>query len=98
MNLYQLSKECPSLQISIKLDDLNEFAENLITNTQKRLEQRIMDSKAQIHLSPRKTAETLGVDPSTLWRWQKMGYLVPIPVGGKKLYKMSDINKILEGK
>lgn len=31
----------------------------------------------------------------TLDRWRKSGYLVPIYVGGKPMYKQSDIDKIL---
>lgn len=38
----------------------------------------------------------LHVDKSTLWRWAKIGYLVPIEVGGKRFYKQSDIDKILK--
>ena len=35
------------------------------------------------------------VDRSTLWRWAKTGYLIPAEVGGKRLYKQSDIDIIL---
>jgi len=42
-------------------------------------------------------AEMLDVDKSTLWRWAKIGYLVPINVGGKRRYRMSDVNRILNG-
>ena len=34
---------------------------------------------------------------ATLWRWAKVGYLVPINVGGKRRYRMSDVKRILEG-
>ena len=41
--------------------------------------------------------EMLDVSQSTLWRWQKAGYLVPLNVGGKRRYRMSDVRRILEG-
>ena len=37
----------------------------------------------------------LGVDKSTLWRWSKQNYLAPIEVGGKRVYKVSDVKQIL---
>ena len=48
-----------------------------------------------------KTAEETKIqlrtsDP-TLWRWAKAGYLTPIYIGGKKMYKQSDIDAIIEG-
>jgi predicted site-specific integrase-resolvase len=33
----------------------------------------------------------LDVDRSTLYRWKKRGYLVPIQIGGKVRYKRSEI-------
>ncbi len=41
--------------------------------------------------------EILGKGSTTLWRWKKMGYLVPITVGAIDRYRMSDIRRIMEG-
>ena len=35
---------------------------------------------------------------STLLRWEKEGYLVPVKIGKTPLYKMSDIKKVLNQK
>lgn len=42
--------------------------------------------------------EKLNIVPSTLWRWAKSGYLVPVNVGGQRRYKSTDVDEILEGK
>ena len=42
--------------------------------------------------------EKFNIVPSTLWRWAKSGYLVPINVGGQRRYKSTDVDEILEGK
>ncbi|KAA2651618.1 MerR family transcriptional regulator, partial [Alistipes onderdonkii] len=42
--------------------------------------------------------EKLHVDPSTLWSWDKRGYLRKIEVGGKRLYRESDVEAILNRK
>lgn len=41
--------------------------------------------------------EKLGVTAPTLWRWDKTGYLKKMKIGQKVLYRMSDINRVLEG-
>lgn len=43
-------------------------------------------------------ARMLNVGLSTLWRWAKIGYLTPVKVGTKVLYRASDINALLEKK
>lgn len=77
--------------------DLQEFAMTLITQTKKELEAEIVASKTERYLSSSEVTEILRVDPSTLWRWSKRSYLVPISIGGKKRYKYSDIKNLLEG-
>ena len=42
--------------------------------------------------------QQLNVDRSTLWRWNKSGYLKHIEVGGKRYYKQSDIDEVLRSK
>lgn len=42
-------------------------------------------------------ARRLGVDPSTLWRWDKAGYLKPVRQGSKVFYRESDVIDLEEG-
>ena len=49
-------------------------------------------------LTSKETAEFLKVDPSTLIRWNKSGYLVPVRVGSRKMYRIEDLEAILQGK
>ncbi len=96
-NLIQVAKECPDLVVSIKLCDLMEANTLLIANVKSELEQTIADQNAETYLSRDKVKEILEIGDTTLWRWQKSGYLVPINVGGKRRFRKSDINRILEG-
>ena len=50
----------------------------------------------ETYLSANETADKLGVDLSTLWRWDKSGYLKKIKVGNKVRYRESDIRKLME--
>ena len=97
-NLAELAKTTPNINITISLGELIEAVEHCVTTTQKNLEQIISDEAAEKYLTIEKTSGLLEVDKSTLWRWSKQNYLVPIEVGGKRRYRMSDIKKILEKK
>ncbi len=47
-------------------------------------------------LTPEETIKILKISSTTLWRWSKSKYLVPIYVGGKKRYKHSNVLSIIE--
>ncbi len=96
-HLIELAKECPGLQVTITLGELIEANRLLIDEVKRELEQEIADSKAETYISRDKAMENLGVSSVTLWRWKKMGYLVPITVGANDRYRMSDIRRIMEG-
>ncbi len=96
-NLIELVRECPSLQITITLGELVEANNLLIAEAKRELEQIITDQNTETYPSREKVMELLGISETTLWRWNKIGYLVPINIGGKRRYKMSDVRRILEG-
>lgn len=98
MNILQFTEQYPELNITIKAGDLKEAIEHCVKMTCKELEQKETDTDAETYSSPDQVAKNLDVSKSTLWRWAKQNYLVPIEVGGKRRYRMSDIKKILEGK
>jgi methylphosphotriester-DNA--protein-cysteine methyltransferase len=94
-NLIELAKACPEAIISVKVGDLIEANEALIAQTKEQLEQLITDQTAETYPSRQKVAEILDVDLSTLHRWAKRGLLVPIEIGGKRRYRMSDVRRML---
>lgn len=96
-NLIKLAKECPNLQITITLGELIEANRQLIAETTQELEQLIADKNAETYPTRDKVMEMLGVCEATLWRWAKNGYLVPLNVGGRRRYRMSDVKRIIEG-
>lgn len=44
-----------------------------------------------------KACEMLGKNATTLWRWEKEGYLVPVKVGSRSMYRLGDIQDIMTG-
>ena len=76
----------------VSQDDLERVVQNAID---KLLEQR--ENKPEVYLTAEETAKRLQVDRSTLWRWNKEGYLVSNKVGSKARYKLSDVERIQKG-
>lgn len=94
MNIKDLAKE-NNIIVSIGITDLREFALDIIQQTKRELEDLVIAQKLETYVSRQRACEMLDVDTTTLWRWAKRNYLVPATVGGKKRYKMSDINRLL---
>lgn len=53
--------------------------------------------KEDVLLSRKATAERLHCHVSTLWRYEKNSYLVPLRRGGAVFYRSSDIERIERG-
>jgi len=81
------------ISITIKLDDLLQFANHLIRSVKDEFERNSIEEDKLLNAT--EVSRKLRINISTLWRWNKSGYLVPIEIGGKRLYKKSDIDKIL---
>ena len=85
------SKSSQTIMI-VSQDDLECVVQKVIG---KLLDQR--ENKPEVYLTAEETARRLKVDRSTLWRWNKEGYLVSAKVGSKVRYKLSDVEKIQKG-
>ncbi len=92
-----LAKEAPGTIISVPVGDLVEANKRLVETAISGLERAVSAKDSAVLLTREQVMQKLNVVPSTLWRWQKRGYLVPIRVGGENRYRSTDIDKILEG-
>ena len=82
------------MKIEVSATDLQEAIKNMVSDL---LEQHKEKKPPERYITPKITARELDVSLSTLWRWNKEGYLKPVAIGGKRRYKLSDIEKIKEG-
>lgn len=71
---------------------------NQPSTTKQSVKSRNSNSITETHLSTYQTTQMLGKDKTTLWRWKKDKYLIPIKVGRSNYYKREDIQAILDGK
>lgn len=95
MNIQEILKTGVNLTVSIGIEDLKQWHKEVIADTRRELEEIVLSDKAETYPTPKQVAEILQCDLTTLWRYGKKGYLVPIEVGGKRRYRMSDVKAIL---
>ena len=96
MNLKEILECGSNVSITLNAKDLQEAINYTISSTRKELEQLITDDKKDAYLSPKQVSEMLNVDLSTLWRWKKCGYLIPLEIGGKRRYRKSIIKDLIK--
>lgn len=97
VDLIQLAKEAPGTIIAVPVGDLVEANNRLIDQVRADLEREVANKRNVEYLTREQVLAKLNVVPSTLWRWQKRGYLIPVNVGGQNRYRSTDIDRILEG-
>ena len=94
MTIKGLVNAGSNVHLMINAEDLRIYSESLIKDTISRLSPK---KEKEVYLDVKQTCDILQVDRSTLWRWDKTGYLKPYRIGGKVRYRLSEIDKILGG-
>lgn len=86
----------PQVQlIGITPDQLQNAILQGVKNQIDELKKEFQPKKPETYLTRKETAELLKVDYSTLHNWKHKGKLNPVAIGGRVLYKRSDIEKAL---
>lgn len=93
MNINEILRSGANVQLVINALDLKEAF--LQWNAEQKEES--FPILQEEYKTANETAKMLDVDKSTLWRWAKQGYLVPVKWGNKSRYKLSDIRCCMEG-
>ncbi len=68
-----------------------------ITETSGTISPKYLSDKAESYPTVKQVSEMLNVDPVTLWRWNRKGYLKTIEFGGGRRYKMSEVKALMNG-
>ena len=85
-----------NVQLVVSLADLKELWAEWQDERQKSLNEAKKEECAT--LTADEVAARLNVTKVTLWRWQRLGYLTPVKVGRKTLYRQTDIINLIAGK
>lgn len=97
MNIQNLLNAGANISVTVSVADLKEFAMSLFDEAMAIRQEEKKKEKEETYLTPDEVADKLGVSTNTLWRWNKIKYLEPIKMGRKCRYKLSDVEKLMEG-
>ena len=99
MDLYSMIEAGGRMKFEVTAEDLVTFADHLIAKAQEvkalELAQQQEANIKETGLTSKEVAKMCGVCSTTLWQWDRKGYLVPAHVGSQKRYALSDVKKIL---
>lgn len=98
VDILSLARACPGVIISVKAEDLVAANAKLVEEAKVEAERKAAQREGAHLMTVEEVVKTLNVSTTTLWRWQKSGYLVPLNVGGQRRYKSADVEAIMEGK
>jgi len=94
-DLLDLSNKIPTLKVEISAAELLETMRNITAEVIQHYEKK--KSSENEYVSRKTAAAMCGCDLSSLFRWNRDGYLCAIKIGGKVRYKLSDIQRIIRG-
>lgn len=83
------------VMVVLKAQDLREVVAGMVREERMRIDQALERKNEKATMGKQEAAAALGVQRSTLWRWEKQGLLVPVRIGAKVLYRASDIQDLL---
>ena len=82
--------------LQVNSDDLKEFANQILLGAKSIAhEEAEAAAKADQLLTVEEAAQMLSVSKMTLHRWDKNGILKKVEIGGKRRYRLSDIEKLV---
>ncbi len=84
-----------SLKLELTGDDLITFSNELINRAKSELSAQMAASRREKYYTKEQVKELFDVCDTTLWHWNKRGYLKTIKAGNKVRYRQSDVRKIL---
>lgn len=101
MDLVSLAKQFPEMSVTVRLGDLLEANEALVRKVRAEAEREQAQRREEYGgtLVPREDVlRMLHVHPTTLWRWEKAGYLSPVRIGVKVMYRQGELDRLIGSK
>lgn len=93
MSIKNIIDQERNVQIVVNAADLKELFLEWINEKDSQI-QAVKEEDQ--YLSPNETVSILRISKPTLWRWEKHGFLVPVKIAGKKYYRKSEVDALLQ--
>ena len=97
-DIRKLAQEYPGVILQIRAEELMDCINSIFNDFCAEHERIVREKHEEKFFTREEVAEMLRRDKSTISRWKKSGYLVPVEVGGVDLYSKKDIDKLLAPK
>lgn len=94
MKIRELLESGANFSLTVSLEDLRQLVKEIAGINQSTPQER---QPPEEFLSRKEVLNKLGIDSSTLWSWEKTGYVKSYPFGGRKRYKAADVEAIRTG-
>ena len=93
--LSLIERGVTGLTLTLKSEDLKEFAHLLIEKAKEQLLPVMVSASHEALLTKKEVLEKFNVCHTTLWNWERKGYLIPVKIGRKVSYRQADIERII---
>lgn len=94
MSLRDLLESGANVSVTVTLEDLR----TILNEVSKGVKPAAQEQPTEEFLSRKEVLALLKIDSSTLWCWEKTGYIRSYPFGGRKRYRREDVEAIRTGK
>ena len=93
--LLQLAESYPGLCINVCLSELMEAFREIAIEIHDTYEEERAAKDGETLIPRNEVLQLLGVNSTTLWRWNKEGYLKAVKQGAKTKYRKRDIDELM---
>ena len=83
--------------VVMRAEDLKQTIIDTVNEGKRNMQRDIALNNSDVLLTSSQVLERLSISRTTLWHWVKKRYIIPVEIGGKQRYKLSDVNAILKG-
>lgn len=84
-----------NVTVAVTPADLKEFALYVLENAE--ADKARQQHEGKTFLTSAEAQKALGVKRTTLWRWERSGYLTPVRLGRSPRYRREDIERLING-
>lgn len=94
MNIENLIKDNPGINLTVKAGELMEFGQQIADRAVKTFLHK-HDEKVY---NRQQVSDKFGICSTTLWRWDKMGLIESKKIGNRVFYPESEIKRLMSQK
>ena len=94
MSLRKLLESGANVSVTVNRDDLRPIPREAAGSAAAKQQ----EPPAEEFLSRKEVLAALKIDSSTLWCWEKTGYIRSYPFGGRKRYRREEVEAIRTGR